>query len=98
VVKAVAVPQSAFLVMNVTIQAVVGMETQSVIMILPVVVAVVGAPGVAGKEAVVLYRDVILGIVILMGVKVNLNVRMILLAVNVVVGAMELVVRPEVVL
>ena len=96
--KAVAVPQSAFLVMNVTIQAVVGMETQSVIMILPVVVAVVGAPGVAGKEAVVLYRDVILGIVILMGVKVNLNVRMILLAVNVVVGAMELVVRPEVVL
>jgi len=97
VVKAVAVPQSAFLVMNVTIQAVVGMETQSVIMILPVVVAVVGAPGVAGKGAVALYKDVILGIVILMGVKVNLNVRMILLAVNVVVGAMELVERPEVV-
>ena len=96
-VKAVAVPQSAFLVMNVTIQAVVGMETQSVIMILPVVVAVVGAPGVAGKGAVALYKDVILGIVILMGVKVNLNVRMILLAVNVVVGAMELVERPEVV-
>jgi len=95
--KAAVVLDSVIRFMNVIIQAAAAMVKRAVLMILPVVVAVVGVQGAVEKEAVVLYRDVILVIVILMAVKVNLNVRMILLAVNVVVGAMELVERPEVV-
>ena len=66
--------------------------------VLPAVAVVVGLHEVVGKAAVALCRDVILGIVILMAVKVNLNVRMILPVANVAAGAMKLVERLEVVL
>jgi len=95
--KAAVVLDSVFRFMNVIIQAAAAMVKRAVLMILPVVVAVVGVQGAVEKEAVVLYRDVILVIVILMAVKVNLNVLMILPVVVAVVGVMELVVRPEVV-
>ena len=64
--------------MYVIIQAAAATAIQDVLVILPAAAAEDGQHGAVEKEAVVLYRDVILVIVILMAVKVNLNVSMIL--------------------
>ena len=80
---------SVLSVMNAIFPAAAGMVKRVVLMILPVAVVAVGVRGAVEKGTVVLYKDVTPGIVILMVVKVNLNVRMILPVANVVVGVME---------